>query len=104
MNTTEKINEFVVEFIMQSPYVSSSRNYVHAFSCPRLITSCRCLFKDHTGAFIIGFNANLSPCTVVASKLWGMYLALKLVRQRDFGNIIVESDPVTFVHLINKVA
>lgn len=54
--------------------------------------ACGGVLRDETGNFIFGFAVNSGACSIIATKLWGIYHGLRIAWDRGFRHIRVYCD------------
>ncbi|GAV81533.1 RVT_3 domain-containing protein [Cephalotus follicularis] len=60
------------------------------------------LIRNAYGNWIVRFTYNIGICSSIQVKLWGIQTGLQLYWQRQFSNMIVETDSLLEIHLINE--
>ncbi|XP_057432959.1 uncharacterized protein LOC130725784 [Lotus japonicus] len=58
--------------------------------------------RDSNGRWLFGFSRNLGRSNVFWSELWGIFTILQLALARGIGKVIVESDSLAAVTLVNE--
>jgi ribonuclease HI len=64
--------------------------------------ACGGLARDASGKFMWGFSTNLGACFVVQAELWGILHSLEIAITREMLHIIIETDSLLAVKLINQ--
>ncbi|KAF7819758.1 putative reverse transcriptase [Senna tora] len=65
------------------------------------LTACGGLARDSEGRFLTGFVHKLGDGTVLNAELWSMLSALEVARCAGFKKVVIESDCLTAVKLVN---
>ncbi|KAF7814783.1 putative reverse transcriptase [Senna tora] len=64
------------------------------------VASCGGVARDSTGAFVAGFIRKLSWCDIIGAELWAVLSALEAAWELGYKKLIIESDCLTVVNLI----
>ncbi|XP_057418459.1 uncharacterized protein LOC130712657 [Lotus japonicus] len=62
---------------------------------------CGGVCRDSNGQWVFGFSRNLGLSNVFWSELWGIFTALHMSLARGLGKVIVESDSLAAITLVN---
>ncbi|KAF7823270.1 Ribonuclease H protein [Senna tora] len=65
------------------------------------LTACGGIARDSNGRFLIGFMRNLGDGLVLNAELWGIVCALEVAWRSKFKKVLVESDCLLAVKLVN---
>ncbi|KAF7823171.1 putative ribonuclease H protein At1g65750 family [Senna tora] len=65
------------------------------------LTACGGIARDSDGRFLIGFMRNLGDGSVLNAELWGISCALEVAWRSRFKKVLVESDCLLAVNLVN---
>ncbi|KAF7844979.1 putative ribonuclease H protein At1g65750 family [Senna tora] len=65
------------------------------------LTACGGIARDSDGRFLIGFMRNLGDGSVLNAELWSIFCALEVAWHSGFKKVLVESDSLIAVRLIN---
>ncbi|KAF7815689.1 transcription termination factor MTEF18, mitochondrial-like [Senna tora] len=65
------------------------------------LTACGGIARDSDGRFLIGFMRNLGDGSVLNAELWGISCALEVTWRSRFKKVLVESDCLLAVNLVN---
>ncbi|KAF7826521.1 putative reverse transcriptase [Senna tora] len=65
------------------------------------LTTCGGVARDSEGRFLTGFVHKLGDGTVLNAKLWSMLSALEVAWRAGFKKVVVESDWLTAMKLVN---
>ncbi|KAF5934299.1 hypothetical protein HYC85_030470 [Camellia sinensis] len=60
------------------------------------------LIRDEQGAWVCGYYGRLQPGTSLEAELWALYKGLTVILQKGMNNVIVESDAMQVVQLMNE--
>lgn len=64
------------------------------------LASAGCVLQDAQGKWIIGAARNLDITTLVTAELWAIYQGLYLAWEREFMNVVLETDSQVALHLV----
>ncbi|KAF7829553.1 ribonuclease H [Senna tora] len=67
------------------------------------LTTCGGVARDSSGRFLFGFVRDLGDGTVLNAELWGILSALEVSWHKGFKKIVVESDCLVAVKLVNDL-
>ncbi|KAF7806436.1 putative ribonuclease H-like domain-containing protein [Senna tora] len=59
------------------------------------------VIRDHLGHWVSGFSKFIGPGNSLAAEFWGLLLGLKLAKDLDIHNLMVESDCLAAVDLLH---
>ncbi|KAF7811130.1 putative ribonuclease H protein At1g65750 family [Senna tora] len=65
------------------------------------LSACGGIARDSVGRFIIGFMRSLGDASVLNAELWGIFCALEVAWSAGFKKVLVESDSLLAVNLVN---
>lgn len=60
------------------------------------------VFRNSSGDFLLGFAANMGSLSITEAELWAMFMGICLANLHGFGRVIIDSDSLTAVRLINS--
>ncbi|KAL7228972.1 hypothetical protein ACSBR2_007631 [Camellia fascicularis] len=60
------------------------------------------LLRDETRAWIYGFYGKLETCTSLEAELWAVYKGLTIILQKGFHKVIIETDAIEVVKLLEE--
>ncbi|KAF7808415.1 reverse transcriptase [Senna tora] len=61
------------------------------------------VIRDHCGNWILGFSKYIGVGSILCAELWSVLFGLELARRAEGVNIIVESDSLVAINLINDL-
>ncbi|KAF7811082.1 cytochrome P450 89A2-like [Senna tora] len=99
VDLSEKL-EFTV--VMANPLQWVKINVDGAAKTNDSLISCGGVIRDNNGSWILGFTRSLGSGSALLAEIWGILLDITKGLDRGFGNIIIESDSLAAVHLVNK--
>ncbi|CAL0327420.1 unnamed protein product [Lupinus luteus] len=73
-----------------------------AFSPVKLLAGCGGVVRDHFGAFVFNFANKIGLCSIIQAELWGILLGLRLLLQRGFLKVCLETDSASSLHLLRS--
>lgn len=66
--------------------------------------TCGGVLRDDTGRWVYGFARNIGTATINFAELYGIFYALRIARRLQVRYILVESDSIVAIKLINTGA
>lgn len=92
---------FLVQSKQNSSVGTPTINVDGSVCGPLNIASCGGVCKDSPGRWLRGFSRNLGSSYVLVAELWGILMATELAWDWKLPKVIMESDSLTVVKLIN---
>ncbi|KAH1231090.1 putative ribonuclease H protein [Glycine max] len=65
------------------------------------MTSCGGVIRDYKGHFIRAFLRKLRSCLILEAELWSLLFGMMMLKDAEMPNVIIESDCLEVVHLVN---
>ncbi|KAK8987525.1 hypothetical protein V6N11_027275 [Hibiscus sabdariffa] len=65
--------------------------------------SCCEVIRDGMGVRVTGFSKFIGRCFVLELKLWGIYEGLKCARSLNLHSLVVESDCLDVIRMMNNI-
>lgn len=63
-----------------------------AFSSQTRMAACGGVVRDHFGAFVLAYAKKLGSCTVLQAELWGILHGVRLLLDRGYTRVAIETD------------